>query len=200
MSDVMFRRIHGRIVPIKLSPEQKKSAAGIAKGSASIAAGVGVSVAGGHVYKAAVVKSADLAMRAFESINKFRSAGPQGNLFHYAKQSEATMNIFKGADRLARLSTIVRKASVPIGAGLIAGGVAKVATSLPKKNKKQIDPVLAAGGSAAVAAVAPAAFKIAHEAFTAGQGGRQAVFAFGQSKAALAKPFIQAAFKRMRGF
>lgn len=190
MNDIIFRRVKGRIIPIKLTKEQKGRIVEGSKGIAIAGAGVGLSVASGQIYRKAVVSSANMAMKAFSTIeniaDKFKNSGAaQQSLFDYVKRSEQISkqtSRLRTASRISGASKFLKAASLPIGAALISYGAYRTLNAIPKKEKNKINPAFVAGGGAAAAVIAPKAYNLAHDAFTAGIGGRQGVMNFGSSK------------------
>lgn len=196
-NDIAFRRIRGRIVPIKISADQKKRLKDIGIGTGTAAAGVGLSIASGSAYKRAVFNSANSAMKAFRKIDDIHQSfkkAPQMTLFDFAEKTQAQAKAFDSlakSKRIANIAKGIRSVAVPFGAGLIGLGAYKIATALPKEKKKQIDPALVAGGSAAATVIAPKAYKFASNSFAAGMGGRQGVFKFGSSGFQKVKPHLK---------
>lgn len=170
---VTFRRIKGRIIPIRLKPHQQE----MGKGATIAAAGLGVASAGGQIYKKTVVASASGAVKAFTTLEKaYSKFGPAqmsfGDIGRRAKMQQASANMFRKAQGLAKASGFVRKASPVIGAGLIAYGAVKAINAMPKDKRKKLRPEVAAGGGAAVAYLAPKAYDAAKGAFEAGMHGK----------------------------
>lgn len=177
MNNITFRRIRGRIVPIRLSKEQKEKA----KGSLISGAGVGVAVGGGSIYKRAVVKSADIANKAFKAISEVKKG--QMSFDDIAKinsQKKTSEKLFRVANGLAKFSGLVRKVSPIVGGGLIAYGASKALTAdkKNKKNKDMIAAVSAVSGSAAAYGIPQA-----KKAFEFGLQPRQEKFKFASSAA-----------------
>jgi len=142
MSDVVFRRIRGRIVPIKMTKGNKDAL----KGGVIAATGAAIAVGGASVYKRAVFKSASFAQKAFDAItptpkqfsgikSKFKSTAQMS--FDDIVTGSSKVNsekAFKIAKHLSRLSGAVRKASPIIGGALIVYGATKTAQA--KSSKK----------------------------------------------------------------
>lgn len=178
MGDIAFRRIRGRIVPIKLSKEQKQKA----QGAAISGAGVGVAVGGGSLYKRAVVKSADLANRAFKAASDSSIRGQLSfdDLAKIKNAQRTSEKLFRTANYFAKFSGAVRKASPIIGGALIAYGTSKslMAGKKKKKNENAIAAVSALAGSAAAVGI-PQAKKL----FELGLQPRQEKFKFASNAA-----------------
>lgn len=198
MNDVVFRRIHGRIVPIRLTADQKSRIKQGATGAAMVAGGLGIAAASGNFYRKAVVKSADSAMKSFRAIEDlgevFKKSKVQQTLFDFAKKSEQQGKMFdalRRSSRIANISKVIKGAAIPIGAALVTVGAIKAINAVPKKNRKDVNPALVAGGAAAAVVLAPKAGRLAKEAFEAGIGGKQGVFNFGSRKFASVSPYLK---------
>lgn len=177
---VAFRRVRGRVIPIKLNKVQKDRAIGVA----AVGAGIGASMAGGQIYKKAVIGSAKAAFKGFSALdNAFMPKG-QLSLFDVNKASKysrmATSSLRTGS-RLSSFSGSIKKIAPYIGESLIAYGAFKIFQSLDKKTKKKIDPNLVAGGAALTGYLAARAHNFSQDAFHAGMHGRQGTFEFAKS-------------------
>lgn len=178
-NDVIFRRVNGRIVPIRLTKAHKEQA----KGAGIIAAGAAVAAGGGKVYSHVVTKSATKAFKGFSALEGvLKKSGPaQLSFFDMNRMSaarKAANASLKAGQTLAKLSKTIRLGSTAIGAGIIGYGASKVANNMTKAQKKKISPELLAGGSAAAAAIAPMAWHAASKSFTAGGANRQTAMKF----------------------
>lgn len=176
---IAFRRIRGRVVPIKIKNEND-----LAKGMAAGVAGVAVTVAGAKIYKRAVAASAKAAFKGFSALEKATLRTGQLSFDDLAKAEKIkklSSDSFRAAHKLASLSGIIKKVSPVIGAGLVGYGALKVVASLDDDHKKDLDPALVAGGSAAVAAIVPKAYEFAKKTFTAGLMNRQTSFNFAKN-------------------
>jgi hypothetical protein len=196
--DVVFRRIHGRIVPIRraagqargLSPERKKEAA---KGVAIAAAGVGASFGGGLVFRKSL-KSIKKTIGALESayarnaaiLKKMGPGGAQGSLFAHAgipRQefvgAAKTDKLFRSAKNLGKFSTALKWAAPLAGAGLIAYGANRFSKATTK-NRKGLNKTALLGAAGSV-------------------GG--ASFVYGsQGRAGIKNAFMNHALPRIKGF
>lgn len=103
--DITFRRIRGRIVPIKLNKQQKDAAIG----ATSILAGVGAAALSGNVTKRMLFKSAKTAMNFFET----------------GKSSRLIVS-----KALGTISKSIKNPAIAIGASLVGYGSMKIAKSL----------------------------------------------------------------------
>lgn len=177
---IQFRRINGRIVPIK--PKKERD---LIKGVAAGVAGVAVTVAGAKLYKRAVTASAKAAFKGFSSLEKVALGKGQlsfSDLDKVNKIKKLSNDSFRTASKLASLSGIIKKASPVLGAGLVGYGALKVVASLDDDAKKELDPALVAGGSAAVAAIVPKAYAFAKKAFETGLMSKQTSFTFAKNQ------------------
>lgn len=177
--DVVFRRIRGRIVPIR----RKKTSPGVsdtAKGVTAITAGLGIAAGGGELYRRAVLKTSNLALSALTKMDpiKTKPGGQMGfdDLSRVKQHKENIHKLFRSSRRLLGFSKAIRKVSPAVGAGLLTFGAVKLMNS--GKKKKKIDAGFAAGGAVVTAAVAPKAVEVAKGAFEAGMHGRQQTFKF----------------------
>lgn len=191
-ANVVFRRIRGRLVPIRLNKSQKQQA----KGFGIAAAGAAVAATGGRAYRSLVNKSATSAFRGFNMLDRaMRGSGPaQLSLFDMGKQSALKKSAeasLKAGKRLGALSKSVRLGSTVIGAGLMGLGATKVINGMDKKQKRKISPELLAGGSAAAAVIAPQAYEASKKVFSAGMANRQTAMKFGSSAWAKHGPKIK---------
>ena len=191
MSEVVFRRIRGRIVPMRLTKQQKESA----KGGAIAASGAAIAVGGGSAYKRAVNASATIARKAFDAMtpapkefsgmkHKFKSTAQMSFDDVIGKASSVNSEkAFKAANRLASLSTTVRRLAPVIGGGLLFYGGAKVIAS---NRKKKLDPETTALIAATGGASLPYAIKQGQKLFEFGLQNRQTKMAFAKSTAGAA--------------
>lgn len=200
-NDVAFRRINGRIVPIRLNKQRREQI----KGAAIAGAGAAVAVGGGSFYKRAVSKSAELATKAFEALtpspkqftgmkHKFKSAAQMNfDDFIAAQPKVKPDKVFKAANRLAKMSGAVRKLAPVIGGGLFAYGATKF---LNNSKKDQLDPDTAALLGAGAAQSLPYAIKKGQQLFDFGLIPRQQKMAFAKSATTEAvKKFATKAFQ-----
>jgi len=151
MSQVVFRRIGGRIVPIKMTNKQR--------GSAEIAAGVGVGVGsgiiGGRMSKKAdrftvVADNAhNLAMKLFDISLKTKSVSAKKHLIDQAVKADEvdvaagklSRSLFKQSFRIQQLGAL--------GAGALVGaGVNRILGDTKHKDSKYRTEASAAAGAA----------------------------------------------------
>ena len=189
MSDVVFRRIRGHIVPIKLTKEQK----GQAKGLGIAAAGAVVAAEGGALYNKLAFKAVNKAISGMTDIvqnpkqftgikNKFKSTAQMS--FEDIVQKTGpriSESSLKAAQKIAKSAQFVKKAAPLLGGAMIAYGTGKFVSNYQKDKKKKVSPEIAgiiglgAGTGGAAAAVK------AKQIFEAGVAGRQQVFKFASS-------------------
>lgn len=181
--NVKFIRKNGRVIPIRLTNDQKQQV----KGAAIVAAGVGVSAAGGRVYKAVVKKSASMAFKGFNILDRMRkSSGPaQMSLFDVGKLSKAQKAAeasLRTGKKLGSISKGIRFGATAAGAGLIGFGAAKIIKTFSDDRKYNISPEILAGGAAAAGAIIPKAYDLSKSSFTAGMMNKQTAMRFSSQK------------------
>lgn len=150
---VAFRKVRGRIIPIKLTNQQRRD---VAQGAAGVGAGVGVGVGAGAAYRSVVRRSSSMATKAWfrnEAIQK-RYGNPAGDLFAYAKNQKRkadAQRIFdmqsRRAKNLAKLAPAFRIGGQLASSLLIGAGVAKIYSGL--SDRQPSPESTAAVGSAA---------------------------------------------------
>ena len=184
--NVTFRRIRGRIVPIKMkvSDSEIKTAKAVAGGTLIAGAGVGISLVSGNTYRKALFSSTKAGLDAFGKVAK-RFEPRQPTFMQNAKRlrdADHVARSLKFASRMSTGASLLKSISPYVGAALIGGGAFYALNALPRKNKKQIDPNLAAGAGAALSAIVPKALQVSRDAFEAGFGGKQATMQFASSR------------------
>jgi hypothetical protein len=152
MSDVVFRRIGGRVIPIRLNKSEKKD---LATGAALLGAGVGLAVGGGVAYRKAAATSLKYAEKAAKVIFSSKASKKMGqlsfdDLLHADKSKKQAYDFMKKARNLERATPLIRNASWLAGTGLTAIGGAKVAGSLSKTEHKNNVKALGAAAPAIV--------------------------------------------------
>ena len=166
--DVVFRRIRGRIVPIKRKTvekqikafEQKRAAQGKALALAGVATAAASGFAAGRIFKAAtkIGQKIDFTSKALDLANKTGMANQTGMFAQFsgialkraAKQRKKMVTGFKASRALMGFGTIA-------GAGLVGEGLPRV-TSKGKESSISEDVAANAAGLA-VAAATTRAFK-----------------------------------------
>lgn len=147
MEGVTFRRIRGRIVPIKNS-ERKE----LRRGGAAIAAGAGVSALAGAAYRAINFTATDLASRGTRINESMKiDPSPQLSMFTYARNEHRqaiASKALKNADRIGRFAKPTRLIGLAIGSSAIAYGASKVARALRRKDDSKNAAIGAATGTA----------------------------------------------------
>lgn len=159
MSEITFRRINGRIVPIRMESREKK------KGALIAAAGVATGVAAGAkssrlMHESAHAENAARGTAASirKSQAKFVANGP---LFEHAAINDGVKKLKVAARQLAvskhleKSAFKIRGAGLALAAGLTAAGVNKMVSK--KEDSKVRDAAIGAG-----AAVATGAGYLAH--------------------------------------
>lgn len=184
--DIAFRRIHGRIVPIRLNKSQRETG----KGLAISAAGAGVALGGASIYKRAVMASANLAKKGFDLITPTKSVFGGGNKkFRSAAQMSFddvlkagnganSEKAFRAAKNLSSFSGLVRKGAPVLGGALFAYGATKIVNA---NKKKKLHPETAAVIGAIGAGGIKPAYKAAQKVFEFGLNNRQTKMKFAGS-------------------
>lgn len=143
MSDqkpVVFRRVRGRIVPIRLT---KKSQSDLGKGAALSAAGVAVGAGSGKVYRAINREALSRAAKgtlAHERVAafKFRPTNKtQLSLSLYARQNRAqelAMKRLNAGRKIGRFAAPVRLGGRLLSAALLGAGATKLVEGMTGKN------------------------------------------------------------------
>ena len=138
--DIAFRRIRGRIVPIRLTKAQKED---VAKGVAATAAGASVGLAGGRIYKVAANKSASFAFRATSVLDKIRdlTTSKKGQLAFpeissFANRAKVAARAMEFSKKSAKVAASVKAFQVPVGVALATYGIAKAGNAITKDKKR----------------------------------------------------------------
>ena len=199
-NDIAFRRIRGRIVPIRLNKQKRETI----KGGAIAGAGAAIAVGGGSLYKRSVQASAKFAMKAFDNLTpppgqftgmkrKFKSTAQMSFDDIIGKtQSANSQKVFNAANRLAKFSGAVRRISPILGGALFAYGATKIAAA---NKKDKINPEVAALLGAGAGSSLPFALKKGQQLFEFGLNNRQVKMNFVKEAAkTAAKKFASKAF------
>ncbi len=163
MSDLIFRKIHGRIVPIKMTRKQKDEAI---KGAGLAVAGVGVAGAAGKAYPKVLHFSNQMSKRAFSSLMKLDNQHLRPlTLFSVARRGERvkkvytmTDKLFKASIRVGRLAPALRLGGVAVGSALVAAGLNKLHKASGRKSKTERATVASLGAVVATTAFLGAGF------------------------------------------
>lgn len=156
MGDIKFRRIHGRIVPIKMTQHQQRQGL---QGTGLAAAGIGIAAGAGKIYRAANQFASSKSARAFRSLERLDRARfkltPQGSLFGpparekgTKKVLELTGKMFKASNRISQFAPALRLGSIAAGSALIGAGAAKLYKASGQKSSKTNKAQSAAIGTA----------------------------------------------------
>ena len=147
--NITFRRIRGRIIPIKVKKKELAEGAGLA------GLGVAVSVGSGAAYRGINRFATSRSSRAFRSLERLDKPLKQHDLFGIAARVRGTEKVYSKTDKLFRAGRIVGRFAAPtriggqlIGATIIGSGVSKIYESINKGKKDGA----AVGSSAALAA------------------------------------------------
>lgn len=160
---IVFRRVRGRIVPIRLRKEDKQN---LSRGASLVAAGTAVGAAAGKVYR--MVNSAATArskkgMSAMDRAHtyKFRPGNQRQLTFTgLARQQKAqslAMKSLKAGRRIGRLAAPIRLGGRFASAALIGVGAAKMYEGA-RREKLSTEKAAAIGGAAGIGAFLTGAF------------------------------------------
>lgn len=151
MKDVIFRRIHGHIVPIKLSEKQKEQAKGVAIASG----GLGVAAASGAVASRFVMNAAHAENEARAALRVARKARKAtealGPLFKpaadkaYSAAGMSALRTMVESRKLFTASLNLRNAGFLAGSALVGAGVHKALSAGGDKQDKKTNLALASG-------------------------------------------------------
>lgn len=154
-NDVTFRRINGRIVPIKLNKNRQE----LAQGAGMVAGGIGVSSASGKIYRAINRYATAKSVKAFRTLDKITSMRGSGTLFSHAKKMKAAgmaEKAMKSARAIGKFSAPLRIGGQLLGATMIGAGASKIVKS--KKSKNNSEKIAAAVGAASFGAFLTGAY------------------------------------------
>jgi hypothetical protein len=152
MNNLIFRRINGRIVPIRLNKSEKKD---LKEGVTYTAAGVGVAAGGGALYRQVTKKSMSFASAGAEEYLKTRFNTGKGqmsfdDLIQAKKYQTKATKLMQTAIRLEKLTPFIRKGAFGIGTALVGYGGLKIGKAIGKKDKKTESAAIGATSSAIV--------------------------------------------------
>lgn len=191
--DVVFRRVRGRIVPIRL---KKRDAADLAKGAAAVTAGAAIGAAGGAAFKKTVTTGARAAFRAssvFDAIRnkaRFSRQLELPGIMRHARAQKTARKAMDFALKAEKASTFIKVGTGALAVGLAGYGLHKLGSAYARRTKGEKP---SPGGTAASAAA------VASGAFLVGMHGRAGV-SHVASKAARYAPVAKEAFLRfLRG-
>lgn len=177
-SDLTFRRIKGRVIPIKLSKVKKEQI----KGAGIAAAGAVVSVEGGNLYRKAANNAFKSALRAFktqDALKKYK-IGSQLSFDDLAKIKAAKEAIHRNALKskwATRYAIGLHRFAPIVGASMIAYGTSKFLHNYAKDKKKDISPETASAIGLGVGSLGAGAAIKSKKLFKAGFN-RQGAFKF----------------------
>lgn len=155
-NDIQFRRVHGRIVPIHINPQQKQGAAGIAAGAA-VATGAGLVSAKLH-REAAHFTNAAMNYRAARAVNLAKDTSKARRAAGQFKNI-AAKNILE-AKRFHVAGKNVQTFGLAAGSSLIAAGVDKLLPKKIKENKMARTTADASAGFGAAFMIRSAYYKM----------------------------------------
>lgn len=148
--NVVFRRIRGRIIPIRLSPSEKKEAK---HGAAFAAAGLTVAATGGAAYKAVANTAYKFAQKAAVRMSDapFVKKGAQMSFDDLIKINAAKADATRlmiTARKFEKAVPYIRIGSTIAGATLLSFGTAKLFRALANKKQKNKAEKIGAGAGA----------------------------------------------------
>lgn len=151
--NVVFRRIHGRIIPIKLNKQQKSD---LKTGAGLTASGIAVGAASGKAYRAINFTSTRFSSRAFRSLERINNfKGPmQGTFFSMVSKNKAqakALNVLNKGRIIGKFAGPTRTIGINLASTLATLGLIKLNEARTKK-KSSIAENVAIGtavGSAA---------------------------------------------------
>jgi hypothetical protein len=162
MAGVVFRRVKGRIIPLRLTESGKRQIKQGAQGTALVAGGAAIAASAGKLHRAAVKFSTSGSIRAFRSLEKLDKLKriPRPSLFGAALRNARITDIYqkteqlsKASARLGRFTPAIRIGGLAVGAALAGAGIAKIYKARePQASKKKIAAVTAIGATGATAA------------------------------------------------
>jgi len=154
--NVAFRKVNGRIVPIKLRKLSQSGTSEIVKGAAIAATGAAVAAGAGFGYKKINQASTRMAFRAFNAADRItsRAYGPLQSTFASAlrkqKAVELAGKLSKKAAAIGSLAPGLRRTGMVGGSLLIGLGAAKVSAAVTKEKNENLNRTV--GAAAALAA------------------------------------------------
>lgn len=179
---VAFRRVRGRVIPIKVKQALNKDNKNAQQGAGLIASGVGLGLTSGAVYRQVNKFATAKSVKAFRTLDKINSMPGAATLFSYARKQKAQEMAFKalkGSKMIGQFATPIRLIGQLGTAALIGAGVAKAFES--KFKKKHKTEIAAAVGTLAGGAFLTGAYK--------GAGFRSVI-----------KPLLVKAYPKIRAF
>jgi hypothetical protein len=155
-TNVLFRRVNGRIIPIK----SKKKLANAAEGVGLTVAGAAIAAGAGKGYRAAVTKSVHFSARGFKGLERameLRANLPLGKqtLGAYAarrkgveKLLEGSLDLLAKGKRIGRLTPGLRIGGIAAGTALAGAGIGLINRARGQKQNKSSKTQAAAAGAA----------------------------------------------------
>ena len=141
---ITFRRVNGRIIPIKIDGTPKQLGS-VKQGALLAAAGVGVLAATGRAYPKLVKQSVKFGAKGFAALERVIIHAPATDLFQHAaklrtqeKVGKVAMQFLSRGARLGNLSAGARVGGLAAGSALLGAGLAKLHQARnPKATKAQ---------------------------------------------------------------
>lgn len=151
---VIFRRVRGRIVPIRLNKEQKKRLGEAGKGTGLVVAGAGVAAAAGAAYRSILRSTTKMSARAMKSAEFSGRAIPGGTQLSFgafrkaSRASELAMKLSGRASRIASIAQPLRKGGIFAGSILIGIGASKLARAIAGEKNEKLEATVGSAASA----------------------------------------------------
>lgn len=147
---LVFRRVRGRIIPIRISSERKIEAA---KGGGMVAAGYGIAATSGRAYRNIMKAASKFGKSAhkLEGIIKNRAKAPQMDLFEDVAAKKYADELFAQSAKAIRNAGNLYKGSMVVSGALAGAGAERIYRAL-RGGKKKDSNSLATGASAAAGA------------------------------------------------
>lgn len=190
---ITFRRIRGRIVPIKLSKAEKGQIAG----AAMVGAGAVVAIEGGNAYRKVAATAMKQAIEGIKVRNKvtkrfgarqlsFDDILNNNTKIQFSvkdlrwkdKMIKKRQMFVDASKRTVKVANFIRKATPIAALGLFGYGSAKFATSYAKDKRKKISPETATLIGLGAGGAGIGLHNQAEKLFAAGVGGRKNALKF----------------------
>lgn len=152
---VIFRRVRGRIIPIKIATNKRTNS--LSEGGKYVAGGAAIAAGSGKIYKEVNKFSTRKSMKAFRSLERIsnypKAGGSQLTFFQRQRQFKA----FKLAEKASNSATKVGKVARPLrklgtasAAVFIGYGAAKVTRGFTGEKNELFESAVGTGSAAAV--------------------------------------------------
>jgi hypothetical protein len=161
MSEIKFRRIHGRVIPIG-----KKRQEDIIKGTVATTAGAAIGVVAGNKSAEMLHQSANLAneARKLAKLSKKITVNTPTQAAYKRYFAKRVIGIGVQSEQLRRSSKLIKHGGLALSSAIIGAGVSKLVSDKDKKKSETKKTLAFIGGAAA-------SFAVQH-AFLRGVGNR----------------------------